>query len=149
MSKSARCNALRPTVWTWLERDEETLPLWVIATWERERERRVSVTDGRSLLTDDGWLRRATYECIYDDVSMSATSANHDSKTNARLWPQTWDVTDDRWSLLSTQSTGCFLRGLLQLRFERDSSTIQHPTRSYVLSSNNEHVNFLDCCRML
>ena len=31
--------------------------------------------------------------------------------------------------------------GLLQLRFEHDSSTIQHPTRSYVLSSNNEHVN--------
>ena len=27
------------------------------------------------------------------------------------------------------------------VRFERDSSTIQHPTRSYVLSSNNEHVN--------
>ena len=33
------------------------------------------------------------------------------------------------------------LMGLLQLRFERDSSTIQHLTRSYVLSSNNEHVN--------
>ena len=42
--------------------------------------------------------------------------------------------------------------GLLQLRYEHDSSTIrlrfdydssaiQHPTRSYVLSSNNEHVN--------
>jgi len=27
------------------------------------------------------------------------------------------------------------------VRFERDSSTIQHPTRSYVLSSNNEHVS--------
>ena len=48
--------------------------------------------------------------------------------------------------------TGVRLMGLLQLRFEhdsstirvrfeRDSSTIQHPTRSYVLSSNNEHVN--------
>ena len=51
------------------------------------------------------------------------------------------------------------LMGLLQLRYEHDSSTIrlrfdyntlrdaydsstiQHPTRSYVLSSNNEHVN--------
>jgi len=44
------------------------------------------------------------------------------------------------------------LMGLLQLRFEYDSSTIrarferdwstiQHPTRSYVLSSNNEHAN--------
>ena len=44
------------------------------------------------------------------------------------------------------------LMGLLQLRFEhdsatrcvrfeRDSSTMQHPTRSYVLSSTNEHVN--------
>jgi len=31
--------------------------------------------------------------------------------------------------------------GLLQLRFEYDSSTLQHRTRSYVLSSNNEHVN--------
>jgi len=27
------------------------------------------------------------------------------------------------------------------LRDAYDSSTIQHPTRSYVLSSNNEHVN--------
>jgi len=27
------------------------------------------------------------------------------------------------------------------VRFERDLSTIQHPTRSYVLSCNNEHVN--------
>ena len=27
------------------------------------------------------------------------------------------------------------------VRFDYDSSTIQHPTRSYVLSSNNEHVN--------
>ena len=46
------------------------------------------------------------------------------------------------------------LMGLLQLRYEHDSSTIrlrfdydssaiQHPTRSYVLSSNNEHVNSL------
>ena len=44
------------------------------------------------------------------------------------------------------------LMGLLQLRYEHDSSTIrlrfdydssaiQHPTRSYALSSNNEHVN--------
>jgi len=29
----------------------------------------------------------------------------------------------------------------IRARFEYDSSTIQHPTRSYVLSSNNEHVN--------
>ena len=29
----------------------------------------------------------------------------------------------------------------IRLRFDYDSSTIQHPTRSYVLSSNNEHVN--------
>ena len=29
----------------------------------------------------------------------------------------------------------------IRVRLERDSSTIQHPTRSYVLSSNNEHVN--------
>jgi len=54
----------------------------------------------------------------------------------------------------------CYLlMGLLQLRYEHDSTTIrlqhatrcvrfdydssaiQHPTRSYVLSSNNEHVN--------
>ena len=37
--------------------------------------------------------------------------------------------------------TAAVLMRLLQLRFERDSSTIQHPTRSYGLSSNNEHVN--------
>jgi len=29
----------------------------------------------------------------------------------------------------------------IRLRFDYDLSTIQHPTRSYVLSSNNEHVN--------
>ena len=29
----------------------------------------------------------------------------------------------------------------IRARFEYDSSAIQHPTRSYVLSSNNEHVN--------
>jgi len=29
----------------------------------------------------------------------------------------------------------------IRARFEYDSSVIQHPTRSYVLSSNNEHVN--------
>jgi len=29
----------------------------------------------------------------------------------------------------------------IRLRFDYDSSAIQHPTRSYVLSSNNEHVN--------
>ena len=29
----------------------------------------------------------------------------------------------------------------IRARFDYDSSTIQHPTRSYVLSSNNEHVN--------
>ena len=29
----------------------------------------------------------------------------------------------------------------IRARFEYDSSTIRHPTRSYVLSSNNEHVN--------
>ena len=29
----------------------------------------------------------------------------------------------------------------IRVRYKRDSSTIQHPTRSYVLSSNNEHVN--------
>ena len=29
----------------------------------------------------------------------------------------------------------------IRARFEYDSSTIQHLTRSYVLSSNNEHVN--------
>ena len=38
-------------------------------------------------------------------------------------------------------STLTLLMGLLQLRYEHDSSTIQHPTRSYVLASNNEHVN--------
>ena len=31
--------------------------------------------------------------------------------------------------------------GLLWAYYNCDSSTIQHPTRSYVLSSNNEHVN--------
>jgi len=31
--------------------------------------------------------------------------------------------------------------GYNTLRDAYDSSTIQHPTRSYVLSSNNEHVN--------
>ena len=29
----------------------------------------------------------------------------------------------------------------IRAQFEYDSSAIQHPTRSYVLSSNNEHVN--------
>ena len=29
----------------------------------------------------------------------------------------------------------------IRVRFDYDSSAIQHPTRSYVLSSNNEHVN--------
>ena len=29
----------------------------------------------------------------------------------------------------------------IRARFEYDSSAIQHPTRSYVLSSNNEYVN--------
>ena len=29
----------------------------------------------------------------------------------------------------------------IRARFEYDSSAIQHHTRSYVLSSNNEHVN--------
>ena len=29
----------------------------------------------------------------------------------------------------------------IRVRFDYDSTTIQHPTRSYVLSSNNEHVN--------
>ena len=29
----------------------------------------------------------------------------------------------------------------IRARFDYDSSTIQHPTRSYVLSSNNEHVS--------
>ena len=29
----------------------------------------------------------------------------------------------------------------IRARFEFDSSAIRHPTRSYVLSSNNEHVN--------
>ena len=29
----------------------------------------------------------------------------------------------------------------IRARFDYDSSTIQHPTRSYVLSSSNEHVN--------
>ena len=29
----------------------------------------------------------------------------------------------------------------IRARLEYDSSAIQHPTRSYVLSSNNEHVN--------
>jgi len=38
------------------------------------------------------------------------------------------------------QSKNGILMGLLQLRYEHDSSAIQHPTR-YVLSSNNEHVN--------
>jgi len=38
----------------------------------------------------------------------------------------------------------CSLRPItiaIRARFEYDSSAIQHPTRSYVLSSNNEHVN--------
>ena len=30
----------------------------------------------------------------------------------------------------------------IRVRFEYDSSAIQHPTRSYVLSSNNEHANY-------
>ena len=29
----------------------------------------------------------------------------------------------------------------IRAQFEYDSSAIQHPTRSYVLSSKNEHVN--------
>ena len=29
----------------------------------------------------------------------------------------------------------------IRVRFDYNSSAIQHPTRSYVLSSNNEHVN--------
>jgi len=46
-----------------------------------------------------------------------------------------------RLSACLTEANWWRLMGLLQLRFERDSSTIQHPTRSYVFSSNNEHVN--------
>ena len=38
-------------------------------------------------------------------------------------------------------SHSCRVMGLLELRYEHDSSAIQHPRRSYVLSSNNEHVN--------
>jgi len=61
--------------------------------------------------------------------------------------------------LLADRVSGSTLMGLLQLRYEHDSTTIrlqhatrcvrfdydssaiQHPTRNYVLSSNNEHVN--------
>ena len=55
-------------------------------------------------------------------------------------------------TVYNTHSVTAYVRVFLKLtygpitiairaRFDYDSSTIQHPTRSYVLSSNNEHVN--------
>ena len=51
----------------------------------------------------------------------------------------------DRRNVLSTYGP---ITIAIRARFEYDSSAIQHPTRSYVLSSNNEHVNysFAGCC---
>jgi len=41
----------------------------------------------------------------------------------------------------ATSSAATGAKGGLWAYYNCDSSTIQHPTRSYVLSSNNEHIN--------
>jgi len=88
------------------------------------------VVDGRACWIDDARLLTS------DDTSWTVVALTSLSTAMVRSNPAVFCITTYR----VRQSYGPITIAI-RARFEYDSSAIQHPTSSYVLSSNNEHVN--------
>ena len=69
------------------------------------------------------------------------TSARQLTGTHTKPDKVRHSLSSSRLRVLRPTSTYGPITIAIRARFDYDSSTIQHPTRSYVLSSNNEHVN--------
>ena len=88
------------------------------------------------------WYILASTLCSFNLIGTAAITQIADYLCFVSLWAYyICDTSTIRVRFEYDSSTIRLQHATICVRFEYDSSAIQHPTRSYVLSSNNEHVN--------